>query len=99
MSQISSDLAQLKLATGRHEGQEAEAASKITTAAAAAALELQKTQVTHSGNQNVIAVVLGAIAGLSLIASVGMAIYTVSRPTAPIPVYQTPHSSMQLQRI
>ena len=90
MAQIASDLSALKLAGGRHEGQEAEAANKAIITARAAALELQKTQASSSGNQNVISIVVGIVALLSLLASVGSALYAATRPQAPIPVYQAP---------
>jgi len=85
MTQIANDLSQLKLASGRHEGQEAEATRK----AIAVTRELG---VAHSGNQNVIGVVSAIIAALALFAAVGGWMYTAARtqPVIPLPVYQAP---------
>jgi len=92
MTQIANDLSQLKLASGRNEGRETEAANKITAAATEAALQLQRTQASHSGNQNMIGTVSAIIAGLALFAAVGGWIYTAARtqPETPAHVYQAP---------
>jgi len=93
MTQIASDLSQLKLAGGRQEGAEAEAARKVITAAKEAALELQKTQTLQGSNHNTMMIIMAAIAGISLLCTIYLAGRT---PTAPIPVYQaapSPHSS------
>lgn len=94
MAQIANDLSQLKLAGGRHEGAETEAARKVIAAAKEAALELQRTQTVQGSNQNTMTIIMAAIAGLSLLCT----IYLASRaPAAPIPVYQAPpgqHTSL-----
>lgn len=91
--QVANDLAALKIAGGKQQGQGEADSRKIVEA-------FQRTQIAHSGTSVAIQIAVGIIALLSLLTSVGGVFFIASRPTPPTPVYQAPsHLSLQLQRI
>jgi hypothetical protein len=92
MAKIAATVAAMQSSAATAAGEHVGTGEATTAQTRIAAFELLKAQAGHSGNQNIIAIIVGVIAAAGFL----MAAYSALRP-APAPIYPAPRTPMMYQ--